>query len=67
MTKILFVVGYLALFLASVFNLVNNIVEKQIFGSFIMIPLFVLAIVGIVCGIILNVKNKNTKNKGDKE
>ena len=51
-------VGYLALFLASVFNLVNQIAEKQIFGLAITLPLFVIALAGIICGIVLLVKNK---------
>ena len=51
-------IGYLALFLASVFNLVNQITEKHIFGLAITLPLFVIALVGIICGIVLLIKNK---------
>ena len=51
-------VGYFALFLASVFNLVNQIAEKQIFGLAITLPLLVIALVGIICGIILIIKNR---------
>lgn len=51
-------IGYFALFLASVFNLVNQIKEEQIFGLAIMLPLFVIALVGIICGIILITKNR---------
>ena len=51
-------VGYFALFLASVFNLVNQIAEKQIFGLVVTMPLFVIALAGIICGIVVLVKNK---------
>ena len=51
-------IGYFALFFASVFNLVNQIAEKQIFGLYITIPLLVIALVGIICGIVLLIKNK---------
>ena len=51
-------VGFFALFLASVFNLVNQIAEQHIFGPAIMIPLFVIALVGIICGIIFIIKNR---------
>ena len=51
-------VGFFALFLASVFNLVNQIAEQHIFGPAIMIPLFVITLVGIICGIILIIKNR---------
>ena len=51
-------VGFFALFLASVFNLVNQIAEQHIFGPAITIPLFVIALAGIICGIILIIKNR---------
>ena len=51
-------VGYFALFLASVFNLVNTIAEKHIFGPAVLLPLFVVALAGIICGIILISKNR---------
>lgn len=51
-------VGYFALFLASLFNLVNQIAEKQIFGLAVTMPLLVIALAGIICGIVLLVKNK---------
>ena len=51
-------IGYFALFLASVFNLVNQIAEKHIFGLAITLPLFAIALVGIICGIILITKNR---------
>ena len=51
-------VGYFALFLASVFNLVNTIAEKHIFSRAVMLPLFVVALAGIICGIILISKNR---------
>ena len=51
-------IGYFALFLASAFNLVNQIAEKHIFGLAITLPLFAIALVGIICGIILITKNR---------
>ena len=51
-------IGFFALFLGSVFNFVNRIAEKQIFGLAITLPLFVIALVGIICGIILITKNR---------
>ena len=51
-------IGCFALFLASVFNLVNQIAEKHIFGLAITLPLFAIALVGIICGIILITKNR---------
>ena len=51
-------VGYFALFLASVFNFINQIKEKQIFGLAIMLPLFVITLIGMICGIILISKNR---------
>ena len=38
-------IGYFALFFASVFNLVNQITEKHIFGLAITLPLFLIALV----------------------
>ncbi len=51
-------IGYFALFLASVFNLVNQIAEQQIFGLAITLPLFLVALAGIICGIVLITKNR---------
>jgi len=51
-------IGFFALFLGSVFNFVNRIAEKHIFGLAITLPLFVIALVGIICGIILIIKNR---------
>lgn len=56
--RIIQCIGYFALFLASVFNLVNQIAEKHIFGLAIMLPLFVVALAGMICGIILISKNR---------
>ena len=56
--RIIQIVGYFALFLASVFNFINQIKEKQIFGLAIMLPLFVITLIGMICGIILISKNR---------
>lgn len=57
-TVILKISGYFALFLSSCFNLVNSIAEKEIFPPYVTGPLLAIAIVGIVCDIVLLVKNK---------
>jgi hypothetical protein len=56
--KIFQAVGYFALFLASLFKLINGITGKDIFGLVILIPLIVLGFLGIVCGIIFICKNR---------
>lgn len=56
-SRIIQCIGYFALFLASVFNLVNQIAEKQIFGLAITLPLFVVALAGIICGFVSISKN----------
>ena len=55
---ILKISGYFALFLSSCFNLTNSIAEKEIFPPYVTGPLLAIAIVGIVCDIVLLVKNK---------
>lgn len=57
-TVILKISGYFALFLSSCFNLTNSIAEKEIFPLYVTGPLLAIAIVGIVCDIVLLVKNK---------
>lgn len=56
--RIIQCIGYFALFLASVFNFVNQIAEKQIFGLAITLPLFVVALAGMICGFVLISKNR---------
>lgn len=51
-------IGYFALFLGSLFNLINQITEKNIFGPAITLPLLVTAAVGIFCALILLIKNR---------
>ena len=51
-------VGYISLFMGSVFNLVNSFTEKTVFPFFVIILLMVIAVVGIACGIVAAVKNK---------
>ena len=47
--KIMTIIGWLALFFASLFNLINAFAEKRIFGPAITLPLFGIALVGIIC------------------
>ena len=59
--RIIQCIGYFALFLASVFNFINQITEKNFFGLAITLPLFVIAIVGIICDIILITKKRKKR------
>lgn len=56
--KILGIVGTVALFLGTGFNLINDFTEKIIFSNLITIPLFAIAVIGLICEIIYLVKNK---------
>ena len=59
--KIIQCIGDAALLLASIFNLINQITEKNIFSLAITLPLLLIAVVGIVCGIVIIVKNRQNK------
>lgn len=52
------IIGNVALFLACLFNLINQRAEKQIFGVAVTTPLFVIAIIGIACGLVYIIKNR---------
>ena len=56
--KIMQFIGYTALFLGAIFNIVNQVTDKTVFGLEITMPLMAVALAGIVCGIIFLVKNK---------
>ena len=56
--KIMQSIGYFALFLGAIFNIVNQVTDKTVFGLEITMPLMLVALAGIVCGIIFLVKNK---------
>ena len=56
--KIMQFIGYIALFLGAIFNIVNQVTDKTVFGLEITMPLMLVALAGIVCGIIFLVKNK---------
>ena len=56
--KIMQGIGYVALFLGVIFNVVNQASSKTVFGLEITMPLMVVALVGIICGIIYLVKSK---------
>ncbi len=63
--RILQSIGYLALFLASVFNFVNQVCERMIFGVYVTTPLFVLGTVGIGCGIALLFRGRKGRSHSD--
>ena len=56
--KIMQFIGYIALFLGAIFNIVNQVTDKTVFGLEITMFLMAVALAGIVCGIIFLVKNK---------
>ena len=56
--KIMQSIGYFALFLGAIFNIVNQVTDKTVFGLEITMPLMLVALAGIVCGIIFLVKSK---------
>ena len=56
--KIMQFIGYVALLLGVIINIVNQATGKTAFGLDIAMFLMVVALVGIICGIILFVKNK---------
>lgn len=50
--KIIHIVGYASLFVAAVLSLVNKIADKLIFKEWLLLPLLIIGLVGIVSGII---------------
>ncbi len=67
--KIIHIVGYGALFVAMVFSLVNKIANKLIFNEFVLFPLLIVGIAGIVTGFIYLAKlptEDEKKNESDK-
>ena len=56
--KITSCVGWFALFLANLFNFINNVGEEKIFDLVIILPLLLIALTGIICGIILICKER---------
>ena len=60
--KIIQVIGYVALFFASIFALVNSIAEKIIFNEILMLCLFVFGIgVEIISIVVTTYKSKKIK------
>ena len=51
-------IGYIALLFGVIFNIVNQVTDKTVFGLEITMPLMAVALAGIVCGIIFLVKSK---------
>ena len=51
-------IGSIALLLGCVFNLTNQLCQKDVFPFPLILVLFIIAIIGIVCGIINIVKRK---------
>ncbi len=49
--KLLHLIGCMALLLESIFSLVNILTDTAIFGPVICIPLLVIGITGMICGL----------------
>ena len=58
MTKVLRIFGFVCLGLASIFGLINTIVEKNIFYAWIIISLYLVSCVSLIIWLILNKKVK---------
>lgn len=59
--KLIHQIGYICLFIASIFSLVNSFNEVPVFKFYIIFPLLFVGIVGIVTGIICLVKAPSDK------
>ena len=62
--KIIQVIGYVALFFASIFALVNSITEKIIFNEILMLCLFAIGICIEIVSIVLTTYKSKKNNKG---
>ncbi len=58
MTKVLRIFGFVCLGLASIFGLINTIVEKNIFYAWIIFSLYLVSFVSLIIWLILNKKVK---------
>ena len=58
MIKILRLFGFICLGIASIFSLINTIVEKNIFYAWIIISLYLVSCVSLIIWLILNKKVK---------
>ena len=58
MMKILRLFGFICLGIASIFSLINTIVEKNIFYAWTIISLYLVSCVSLIIWLILNKKVK---------
>ena len=58
MTKVLRIFGFVCLGLASIFGLINTIVEKNIFYAWIIMSLYLVSFVTLVIWLVLIKKKK---------
>ena len=62
--KIIQIIGYVALFFASIFALVNSITEKIIFNEILMLCLFIFGIgVEIISIVVTTYKSRKSNNR----
>ncbi len=65
--KLIHQIGYICLFIASIFSFVNSLNEVPVFKFYIIFPLLLVGIVGIVTGIICLVKAPSDKIEAEPE
>ena len=46
-------IGFLCLALASVFSLIDTIVENKIFDAYVMIPLYAIAVICLILYLVI--------------
>lgn len=53
MKNILRFIGFLCLAVASIFSLINTIVENKIFGAYVMIPLYAITVICLIIYLVI--------------
>lgn len=56
--KVFQLVGSIVFLIATIFNLINLFANKVIFPNILLFLMLLIAVAGIICGIIVNVKSK---------
>lgn len=56
--KVFQLVGSIVFLVATIFNLINLFANKVIFPNILLFLMLLIAVAGIICGIIVNVKSK---------
>ena len=53
MKNILRFIGFPCLAVASIFSLINTIVENKIFGAYVMIPLYAITVICLIIYLVI--------------